>query len=359
MKKFGKRLLISILACVAVLGHAACKNSGETDGSLTSESGISQESQKDATESNVESVSVAESASADSVTSAESTESSESMESVESAESAESTESMESVESTDSSESSEDGSAKEETGYDEKGFAYILSADGKHYIFSGNKTTAEGVDVPAEFNGKPVREIADNAFDSCINLKTVRISDGVTKIGTNAFRGCTKVEKITLGKGVETIAGDAFYGCTGLMGFEVAEGNENYTVIGGHLYSDGGKTLVRYAVGKGETTFTILPAVTTIGSCAFAQAGLGEITVPASVSKIESRAFENAEVVSIVFEGDTSWEIKDGKTLETKLTLDMKESVVPTVTEWLTSVAPDSNGHIYSRMVWERVKSNN
>ena len=58
-------------------------------------------------------------------------------------------------------------------------------------LFRGN------TDIEAVILSHHIKEIPDNAFEGCTNLKYV-ICPGVTKIGDNAFAGCTSLESFTL-----------------------------------------------------------------------------------------------------------------------------------------------------------------
>ena len=83
----------------------------------------------------------------------------------------------------------------------------------------------------------------------------------------------------------------AFVQCESLIGFTVADGNENYKAIDGNLYNKDGKTLVQYAIGKTETTFTIPEDVTTMayGALAF-NANLKSIKMGDNVKNITELA---------------------------------------------------------------------
>ena len=61
-----------------------------------------------------------------------------------------------------------------------------------------------------------VESIADGAFSACQMLKSVVISDKVTRIPNGAFRNCINLECITWGAGLQDIFAKAFENCTAL-----------------------------------------------------------------------------------------------------------------------------------------------
>lgn len=73
------------------------------------------------------------------------------------------------------------------------------------------------ISIPKIVNGKPVTEIANLAFDDCVNLSYVDIPTGVKIIGEGAFRGCKNLENISIPNGLEKIKFMAFISCESLQ----------------------------------------------------------------------------------------------------------------------------------------------
>lgn len=93
--------------------------------------------------------------------------------------------------------------------------AYALSADKEYYIVTGiGSFQGTAVEIPAEFRGLPVREIAPRAFENEA-IESVTIGNNVVKIGTKAFAG-TAIESVTVGETVESVGQGAFRDCTSL-----------------------------------------------------------------------------------------------------------------------------------------------
>lgn len=113
--------------------------------------------------------------------------------------------------------------------------------------------------------------------------KKITIPDSVKTIERHAFSYCTSLEEVIIPEGVETIGRGAFGGCESLRQIDVDINNGEYKSKDGNLYSKDGKVLIRYAPGKLEESFKILPCVETIGEDAFRDCeSLKNIIIPGS-----------------------------------------------------------------------------
>ena len=137
-----------------------------------------------------------------------------------------------------------------------------------------------------------VTSFGDHAFGGCHSLTSITIPDSVTSIGRAAFCYCTNLTSITIPGSVTSIGNSAFEGCRSLTSIVVDENNQNYKSIDGNLYTKDGSTLIQYAIGKTETSFTIPNSVISIGYRAFYSCKkLTSITIPDSVTSIGEEAF--------------------------------------------------------------------
>lgn len=68
-----------------------------------------------------------------------------------------------------------------------------------------------------------VEAIASGAFQGCLGLKSVSLTDNVHFIGSGAFKDCANLESISLGLGLETIDDNAFEKCTSLASVELPD----------------------------------------------------------------------------------------------------------------------------------------
>lgn len=154
------------------------------------------------------------------------------------------------------------------------------------YAFSGcNSLTS--ITIP-----NSVTSISSSVFSGCSSLTSVTIPDSVTSIGENAFNNCRNLTSVTIPNGVTSIGSGAFTNCSSLTNISVSENNQAYKSIDGNLYTKDGATLIRYAIGKTATSFTITDNVTSIDNFAFSSCkSLTSVTIGNSVTSIGSGAF--------------------------------------------------------------------
>lgn len=156
--------------------------------------------------------------------------------------------------------------------------------------------------------GDGVTSIGESAFAVCTSLTNLTIGDNVTSIGLEAFSCCSSLVSITIPDGVASIDDEAFTECDSLTSINVSENNEYYKSIDGNLYNKDVTTLIQYATGKADTSFTILDGVTSIGKNALNGCrSLVSITIPDSVTSIGDYGIAKCTALtSIVFNGTTA-----------------------------------------------------
>jgi hypothetical protein len=166
-----------------------------------------------------------------------------------------------------------------------------INGDTEYSVSSKSRGITGALEVPATYNEKPVTAIGNDAFSSCTELTSVRLPESMTYIGVRAFRKCEKLVQINLPDSITQIDLYAFLDCDVLNNIIIPSG---VTVIKDsvfyHCYS--------------LRTVTLHDKITEIQASAFNQSGLTEITIPASVKHIGSRAFTLAsDLKSIAFLG--------------------------------------------------------
>ena len=135
-----------------------------------------------------------------------------------------------------------------------------------------------GCRIPAEYEGKTINNIEDRAFSGCHNLLGIEIPSTITHIGECVFDSCSYLSSII-----------------------VAEGNKNYKIVDGVLYSIDGTSIIQYPPHKQSETdnYEIPDTVTSIGGGAFLSSRLTSVTIPDSVKEIGDRAFMYSDISKI------------------------------------------------------------
>ena len=225
------------------------------------------------------------------------------------------------------------------------GFVWTLK-DGNAWICGYSGDSAEALTIPTTIDGYTVTGINAEAF-SVYSLKSVTIPDTVTYIGAGAFDGCydliynkfdnayylgndsnpylylAKTEGYSgciINDNTKIIDGKAFwrwkfdsitipasvvyigeyisdsYNSNELASIIVHDDNQYYTSIDGSLYTKDGKTLIRYAPNKTDSTVVIPDGVTKICDYAFYGASnLKSIIIPDTVTDIGHDVFKNCD----------------------------------------------------------------
>ena len=132
-----------------------------------------------------------------------------------------------------------------------------------HYTEGGKiiQTNVEYMSLPSEYNGKPVTEIADEAFAKNESLRTVIIPASYRSIGAGSFSLCSRLEEVVFETGLQEIGDSAFSDCA-------------------------------------MTSLTLPDSLVSIGSYAFSSLPLESLTLPDSVEEIGKYIFGN-QIVTV------------------------------------------------------------
>ena len=133
----------------------------------------------------------------------------------------------------------------------------------------------------------------------------------LTKIGSAVFRNNQKIKTVVIGATVTEIADSAFEGCVNITSVTF-EGENSALTVGNNAFKACSKlasiqlpaatTVIGYSAFEltGISSFTIPESVQTIGHNAFASSGITSIEIPASVTYVGHGAFYNARLLSTV-----------------------------------------------------------
>ena len=145
-------------------------------------------------------------------------------------------------------------------------FKFTLSDDGSYYIVSeGNLETIGELILPTSYNGKPVREVAENGFSWMESVTSLTIPSTYTKLGAHAFDGCSALSKVNGSQANALVS------------------------IGDYCF--------RYCALSDDTDYFhgafngAFQSLTTIGRMAFASSKCSLFVVPINVSNIGEYAF--------------------------------------------------------------------
>ena len=178
-----------------------------------------------------------------------------------------------------------------------------LDSIGNHAFYNSN---LKSIVIPDS-----VHYIGDNAFDRCDSLATVTLPAKLTYLGRYAFRECSSLESIDIPNGVRQLNDGTFYVCTSLKTVKLPVNLESigsYGITGSLVETlelpSTIKRISSYAFEHNEyiTKVVVPEGVETIGTQAFrGNIGLKELTIPSTVTNIESDFAHNCNRLQALF----------------------------------------------------------
>jgi hypothetical protein len=175
-------------------------------------------------------------------------------------------------------------------------------------VVTGNTSCAGDVIIP---NG--VISIDARAFENNRDITSVTIPDSVTTIGASAFQSAHGLTTLTIGNSVTTIGERAFQSAHGLTTLTI--GN-SVTTIGDRAFENTFRLTALIipdsVVTIGSIAFSFAPLtsltlgnqLTTIDYRAFYRNQLRSVTLPASLTTLGMKVFEDGPIVEVNFLGN-------------------------------------------------------
>lgn len=175
------------------------------------------------------------------------------------------------------------------------------TADGLVYEETSGEITITGytgvggeVEIPAEIAGKPVTEIAQQAFyatsfPAALKITKITIPNSVKTMGSAVFFGCSSLQEVVLPEGVSIPSTlSLFKDCTALKNITIPK---NVTEIGIFMFQN--------CSSLTNVTFSPNNQISTVGTRAFQNCVLlSEIILPEKLHLIKTQAFANCTSLS-------------------------------------------------------------
>ena len=254
--------------------------------------------------------------------------------------------------------------------------AIVFTKDNK--IIAGCKTTK----IP-----QSIKEIGDNAFEDCDLLK-IKFPSSLVKIGDDAFKSCAGLSQIFIPQNTSQIAPGCFSDCKRLSSIKVCKNNKYYDSRGNcnaiietatnilvqgcyNTWIPDNVTKIGTKAFEGCDCFSSMvisnsvieieahafaqcynleevvlsDSITKIGESAFSNTCLSSLTIPSSLTQMDSLCFDNKHIVNIKVDADNRvYDSRDNcnaiiETQTNKLILGCKNTIIPDSVEEIESFA--------------------
>ena len=150
------------------------------------------------------------------------------------------------------------------------------------------------------------------AYPAAKTATTYAIPDTVTTISGGAFYDCDSLISITIPASVTNIDRYTFINCHSLESITVDENNNYFSSQDGVLYDKDKTTIVTYPSSKPDSTYNIPNGVKEIGWLVLSGSNITSITIPATVTNIESYPFVPPVTSIVVDEENQHYSSQDG-----------------------------------------------
>lgn len=177
-----------------------------------------------------------------------------------------------------------------------KGVKQLVISEG--IVSAGQNTFDKSPDLEVVSLPSTLEIIPYSMFYDCPNLREVQIPNysNLKEIESFAFAGCSSLESFMIPSEVSKIGEGPWRSCVALQNLTLQDGNYNFVVEDGVLYTGWQGDLIQYPAGKRDKVYPILYGTNTICNSSFyGNPYLETVLIPASVESISHIAFFDCE----------------------------------------------------------------
>jgi hypothetical protein len=177
---------------------------------------------------------------------------------------------------------------------------YTITSEDALKMAQGDFTTVASkrdIEIPNEYNGKPVEEIASMAFADQIILKSVKFKEdtNIKTIGLGAFSGCLNLQSIEnlpfIGKKEGAVGEEKVLGHL----FGSSSSSDKNTVVTAKVYNESTDATISFNVPTALKTITTTSAI--IPECAFYGFTMLENVTISNATEIGASAFSGCTAI--------------------------------------------------------------
>ena len=143
-----------------------------------------------------------------------------------------------------------------------------------------------------------ITAISDYVFYNNYSLEKLDLPDNLVSIGYYSFINCRSLKEFDIPSSLTDVWDNFTAGCESLECFKIAGdpngSSDSFKCVDGVLFNAKGNKLVRYPAAKEGTAYVIPEGTEELGSQAFSDSYIIEVTLPSTMEDIEG-AFEEAK----------------------------------------------------------------
>lgn len=169
----------------------------------------------------------------------------------------------------------------------------LFSKDGTRLVIYPTGKRDSSFSTPAN-----LKEVGDNAFRGCSNLRTITLNEGLEKIGSFAFAS-DYITSMTIPASVTSIGDAPFLLCFDFNDLQIAEGNTNFEINSYYLYDKIRNRILQ--IVKTLPRGVNIPAGTeSIGQYTFYHQEMSRLILPSSLKQVDMCAFVGCDKLTEV-----------------------------------------------------------